>query len=71
LNVPIREQGEIRNRVLVGDDVWIGAGSVILSGVTIGDHTIVAAGSVVSRDLEESMIYAGSPAKRIKRRGAL
>jgi len=68
LDVPIREQGEIRKRVSIGDDVWIGAGSVVLSGVTIGSHTIVAAGSVVTRDLDGDSVYAGNPAKKIRRR---
>jgi acetyltransferase-like isoleucine patch superfamily enzyme len=71
LHVPIREQGEIRRGVCIGDDVWIGAGSVLLSGVTIGSHTIVAAGSVVTRDLEENAVYAGNPARRIKGRAEM
>ena len=68
VNVPVREQGEVRSRVYIGDDVWIGAGSVILSGVRIGSHTVVAAGSVVTRDLESNTIYGGNPAKQIRRR---
>lgn len=71
LQVPIREQGEIRKGVSIGDDVWIGAGTVVLSGVTIGSHTIVAAGSVVTRDLEESAVYAGNPARKIKGRAEM
>jgi len=68
VEVPIREQGEIRNRVFIGDDVWIGAGSVVLAGVTIGSHTIVAAGSVVTRDLESSAVYARSMPVTLPRR---
>lgn len=56
------------NRVEIGDDVWIGFGSVVLSGVTIGDGAIVAAGSVVTRDVEPFAIVAGVPAKPVGQR---
>ncbi len=48
---------------VVEDDVWIGFGAVVLSGVTIGRGSIVAAGSVVTRDVPAYVIVAGSPAK--------
>lgn len=47
----------------IGNNVWLGAGAIILPGVTIGDNSIVAAGSVVTRDVEANVIVAGSPAK--------
>lgn len=53
---------------IIGDDVWIGAGSIIMSGVTIGDGSIIAAGSVVTKDVEPYCIYGGNPAKKIKDR---
>lgn len=46
----------------IGSDVWIGYGSIILSGVTIGDSAVVAAGSLVTRDVDANCIVAGSPA---------
>jgi acetyltransferase-like isoleucine patch superfamily enzyme len=52
--------------IVVGDDVWIGYGATILSGVTIGQGAIVAAGSMVTRDIEPYSIVGGNPAKRIK-----
>jgi chloramphenicol O-acetyltransferase type B len=52
----------------IGDDVWVGYGSIIMGGVTIGDGCIIAAGSVVTKDLEAYAIYAGSPARKIKNR---
>ena len=52
----------------IGDDVWIGYGSIIMSGVTIGNGCIIAAGSIVTKDLESYWIYAGSPAKKMKKR---
>ena len=52
----------------VGDDVWIGAASVILSGVTIGRGAIVAAGSVVTKDIPPCEIWGGNPARKIRDR---
>ena len=51
--------------VTIEDDVWIGAGSIILPGVTIGTGAIVGAGSVVKRDVPSYAIVAGSPARQI------
>jgi len=50
------------NQVEIADDVWIGFGSVILSGVSIGEGAIIAAGSVVTRDIGPYEVVAGSPA---------
>lgn len=52
----------------IGDDVWVGAGSIIMAGVTIGDGAIIAAGSVVTKDVAPYCIYGGTPAKKIKDR---
>jgi acetyltransferase-like isoleucine patch superfamily enzyme len=56
--------------VKIGDDVWIGAGCVVLKGVSIGRGAVIGAGSVVTRDVPEAMIAAGVPARVIRRRGA-
>lgn len=53
-------------RVKIKDDVWIGAGAIILSGVTIGECSVIGAGAVVTRDVEPYTIVAGVPAKKIK-----
>ena len=53
---------------IIGDDVWIGAFSIIMSGVKIGDGAIVGAGSVVTKNVPPYSIYAGVPAKFIKMR---
>lgn len=50
----------------IGDDVLIGANSVILEGVRIGDGSVVAAGSVVIEDVPEGVVVAGTPAKIVK-----
>lgn len=54
---------EQKNVVNVGDDVWIGYSSIILTGVSIGKGTIVAAGSVVTHDTPDYSIVGGVPAK--------
>lgn len=62
----IDEQGLNTKEIIIKDNVWIGANSVILPGVTIGEHCVVAAGSVVSRSIPSYSICAGVPAKVIK-----
>ncbi|MOA44288.1 Maltose O-acetyltransferase [compost metagenome] len=49
--------------VSIGSNVWIGAGALILPGVTIGDDAIVGAGSVVTRDVEAGATVMGNPAR--------
>jgi len=52
-------------KVVIGEDVWIGTGSVILKGVKIGNGSIVGANSLVSEDTKPWKIYIGNPAKEI------
>lgn len=54
--------------IIIGNDVWIGANCVVLSGVTIGDGAVIAAGAVVSKDIPPNTIAGGIPAKVIKYR---
>lgn len=54
--------------IKVCDDVWIGYGATILSGVTIGQGAVVAAGSVVVKDVEPYSVVGGNPARLIKYR---
>ena len=51
--------------VHIGNNVFIGAGSIIMPGVTIGDNSIIGAGSVVLHDIENCSVVAGNPAKKI------
>jgi acetyltransferase-like isoleucine patch superfamily enzyme len=55
-------------KVVVGDDVWIGHGAIVFSGVTIGKGSIVAAGSVVNKDVPPYSIVGGVPAGFLKKR---
>lgn len=60
----------VLKKTVIGKDVWVGANSVILAGVTIGDGSIVAAGSVVTRDVLPFTVVGGVPARFIKPRFA-
>jgi len=53
---------------IIGSDVWIGNGALVMAGVKIGDGSIVAARSVVTKDVPAFSIYGGVPAKKIKDR---
>lgn len=64
----IRKQGENRKGVIIEDNCWIGANTVILDGVHISNGCVVAAGSVVTKSIPCNSIIAGIPAKVIKNR---
>jgi len=55
-------------RILIGNDVWIGARVTIIDGICIGDGAILAAGAVVTKDVEPYSIVGGIPAKKIRNR---
>lgn len=52
--------------VHIGDDVWIGAGAVILPGITIGKGSVIGAGSVVTKDIPENVVAVGNPCKVLR-----
>lgn len=56
------------DKVIIEDDVWLGYGSIVLTGVRIGRGSIIAAGSVVTKDIPAYSIAAGIPAKVIDKR---
>lgn len=70
LGEPIRMQPGKDAPITIGDDVWIGANTVITAGVTIGDGCVVGAGSVVTRSLPALSICAGIPARVVRMRSA-
>jgi UDP-3-O-[3-hydroxymyristoyl] glucosamine N-acyltransferase len=53
--------------VTISDNVFIGAGSIILKGVSIGKNSVIGAGTVVTKDVPENVIVAGNPAKNLRR----
>ena len=56
-----------KSEVKIGNNVWIGANSVILKGVHIGDNSVVAAGAVVTKNIASKEIWGGVPARKIKK----
>jgi len=68
LEKPVQFQGKIQEYTSIGDDVWIGANSIILPGVVVGDHVIVGAGSIVTKDVPPYAVIGGNPAEIIKMR---
>jgi len=65
----IREQRAIIGEVVIGDDVWIGAGAKILINAHIGNGAIIGANAVVTSDIPEYAVAVGVPARVIKYRG--
>ena len=65
---PIKAQGVTRLPITVEDDVWIGADSTIVGGVTVGRGSVIAAGSVVTSDVEPYAVVAGVPARLVRSR---
>lgn len=58
-NIPVR----------IGENVWVGAGAVILPGVTIGDNSVIGAGSVVTRDIPANVVAVGNPCRVLREIG--
>jgi len=74
-NHPISPELRLRslqyNRsVRIGNNVWIGAGAIIVPGVTIGDNTVIGAGSVVTRDIPANVVAVGNPCRVLREIGA-
>jgi maltose O-acetyltransferase len=65
-NAALRREQEFGKPVVIGDDVWIGGGALILGGVKIGSRTVIGAGSVVTRDIPEGVFAAGNPCRVIR-----
>lgn len=61
-------EAKSKGSIVIDDDVWIGLGSIINSGVHIGQGAIIASGSVVVKDVEPYSIVGGNPARHIKYR---
>jgi len=68
--LPIKLQGVERAPITIGDDCWLGAGCIVLAGVTIGPGCVVAAGAVVADDVPAMTVVAGVPARVVRTRGS-
>ena len=66
LDSPVQQQGGSYTKVVIGEDSWIGNGSLVMAN--IGKKCIIGAGSVVTKDVADYSIMAGNPAKLIKKR---
>lgn len=63
----LREKGYQYNiDVHIGDNVWLGAGCVVLPGVTIGENSVIGAGSVVTRDIPANCVAVGNPCRVLR-----
>lgn len=61
-----RERIGICEPVVIGDDVWIGGNVSIMPGVHIGNNVVIAAGAIVTKDIPDTCVAGGIPAKKIK-----
>lgn len=70
INAELRKQGYQYNApVRIGKNCWIGAGALILPGVTIGDNVVIGAGSVVTKDVPSNVVAVGNPCKVLRQVG--
>lgn len=67
-DIPIKDQGLSSYGIKIEEDVWIGAGAIVLDGVTIGKGSVIGAGAVVTKDIPPYSVAVGVPAKVIKKR---
>jgi len=66
----LREKGlQYNMSVHIGRNCWLGAGVVVLPGVTIGDNTVIGAGSVVTKDIPANVVAVGNPCRVLRRIG--
>ncbi len=57
---------EVALPITVGNNVWIGAGTIVLGGTTIGDNTVIGAGSVVTKSIPSNVIAVGVPCRVVR-----
>ena len=64
----IKHQGYSYGRIVIGDDVWLGADVLIMPNVTIGNGAVIGAGAVVTKDIPEYAVAVGNPARVLRYR---
>lgn len=68
LDIPIKDQGISEKMTIIHDNVWIGCKTTILCGTEINSGSVIGANSVVTKNIEQNSVYAGTPARRIRSR---
>jgi maltose O-acetyltransferase len=66
MNAEQRRQQEFAKPIVIGSDVWVGGGAIILPGVTIGSKSVIGAGSVVTKEIPDGVFAAGNPCRVIR-----
>ena len=66
ITIPPHDQKVTKSKIIIEDEVWIGANVVVVAGVTIGKHSVIAAGSIVTKNVPPYSVVVGNPAKVIK-----
>lgn len=61
-----RQKYEAARPIVIGNNVWLGGGAIVLAGVTIGENSVIGAGAVVTRDIPPNVVAAGNPARVIR-----
>ncbi len=61
-----RKQAQFNLPVHIGNNVWIGAGAIVLPGVKIGDNSVIGAGSVVTKDIPSNVVAVGNPCRVLR-----
>lgn len=66
--IPIKDQGVTEKQVIIHDNVWLGCKVTVLCGTEISSGSVVGANSVVTKNIENDCVYAGTPARKIRSR---
>lgn len=68
MDIPIKDQGIAEKKVVIHDNVWLGCKVTVLCGTEIFSGSVVGANSVVTKNIENDCVYAGTPARKIRSR---
>ena len=60
-------RGHIGGKIIIGNNVWIGANCVILKNIKIGDNSVIGAGTVINKDVQENEIVVGNQQRVVKK----
>lgn len=65
---PVRRRAKIEGAapIVIGDNVWIGGGAIVLAGVTVGANSVIGAGAVVTKDVPPDVVAVGTPARVVR-----